>query len=325
MYTTISSLLHKWYKKNSRPLPWRKNNDPYKIWISEVMLQQTTVAAVVPYYERFITSFPSVLELANAKESDVLSLWAGLGYYTRARNLHRSAKIISASGFPQAYKHLGELPGFGPYISRAVSSIAFNEPVAAIDGNLIRVLSRIFGIKESYWNASGKKLFQEIGDRLIKNGPSSELNQALMDLGADICAKKNPNCTFCPVNQHCIANKENLQNSLPKKKPQKKVEVWIWKPVISINKKQIRLIKNTSLPFLRGQWIFPGKGRKLLTKPKHFDFKHYITHHEIFVIVEQKKFFNKASDANARWVNIKELPQISPFSILKKSLEETNK
>ncbi len=315
MSKQIAQELLSWYKVTSRPLPWRENRDPYRIWISEVMLQQTTVAAVIPYYEKFMERFPTLKNLADADLDDVLEMWAGLGYYSRARNLHAAAKNIASSKFPKSYQELSELPGFGPYISRAVSSIAFDEPVAAIDGNLIRVLSRIYGLRAEFWKTAGRLQIQSVGDDLMKWGLSSELNQALMDLGADVCAKQNPRCNLCPLAKFCVANKNSLQNLLPLMKPRKKVEMWLWNPEINRKQGKIQLLENKSLPFLRNQWLFPGSGRKITKRPNKFSFKHTIMHYEIYVAPKVCK-----PRPGGRWIKINELPRLSPFSILTKSL-----
>lgn len=318
MSKQIATRLLEWYKTASRPLPWRENRDPYRIWISEVMLQQTTVAAVLPYYERFLARFPTLEYLAHAELENVLELWSGLGYYSRARNLHAAAKDIASSSFPKSYQELSLLPGFGPYISRAVSSIAFDEPVAAIDGNLIRVLSRIFGLKVEFWTTKGRNELQKVGDEIMKWGSSSILNQALMDLGSDICAKQNPRCALCPMARVCVANKRQIQNQIPLGKPRKKNEIWQWTPEITKRDGKILLQQNKTLPFLKNQWLFPGFGKKLAKRPKKFGYKHVVTHYEIFVTPIFKK--TKKSGPDLRWIKINELPRLSPFSILNKSL-----
>lgn len=316
MSKQIAHALLEWYKKSSRPLPWRENRDPYRIWISEVMLQQTTVAAVIPYYEKFLRRFPTITKLASAQTDDVLEMWAGLGYYSRARNIHAAAKtIVAQNGFPKTHEELLNLPGFGPYISRAVSSIAFEEPVAAVDGNLIRVLSRLFGLQVIHWATPGKKQLQSVGDELMQWGKSSEINQALMDLGSDICAKQNPRCHFCPLAKMCVANQKSLQNSLPLVKARRPSEIWLWEPEINKKNGKIQLIENLELPFLKKQWLFPGPGRKIKKRPKKFTFKHVIMHYEIFVTPKTNK-----SRPGGRWIKINELQRVAPFSILRKAL-----
>ena len=240
-----------WYVQNRRELPWRKHKDAYKIWISEVMLQQTTVAAVVPYYEKFISRFPTVHILAKAKEEDVLEHWAGLGYYSRARNLHRSAQHLSKSGFYKTAAELIELPGFGPYTSRAVASIAFNEPVGVLDGNVIRVLSRRFGLKLDWWNTKEKQILQNLSDQLAATKKNSEINQGLMELGASICTPKKPLCLLCPWKKRCVSFAKGIVESLPLPKPKVNFEIWHWTLKPHLKNDFIHLTPNATTPFLK--------------------------------------------------------------------------
>ena len=187
--------LSKWYKKNLRPLPWRKDKDPYKIWISEIMLQQTTTTAVAPFFNRFIKKFPNVKTLAHAEIEDIYECWSGLGYYSRARNIHKAAKlIIKLKKFPQNYQELIQLPGIGPYTSRAIASIAFDEPVGVIDGNVIRVLTRKYNLPIEWWKTKERDLLQTIVDTYMHSQSPGMMNQAIMELGSTICTPKNPKC-----------------------------------------------------------------------------------------------------------------------------------
>ncbi|MCX7978023.1 MAG: A/G-specific adenine glycosylase, partial [Bdellovibrionaceae bacterium] len=172
--------LLRWYSLNKRPLPWRAQRDPYAIWLSEVMLQQTTVAAVLPYWQKFIERFPTVQDLATAPLSEVLALWSGLGYYSRAKLLHQSAKKLAHTGFPKTWSELIQLPGFGPYTARALSSIAFAEPVGVVDGNVIRFLCRLTGQKIPWWQSAGRSRIQNLSDKLASMGQPGETNQAVM-------------------------------------------------------------------------------------------------------------------------------------------------
>ena len=287
------------------------------------MLQQTTVAAVEPFYQRFILRFPTLQNLARAEEQEVLELWSGLGYYNRARNLLRSAKLLAFGEFPRSYLQLLEYPGFGPYTARAVTSIAFDEPVGVVDGNVIRVLSRVLGLSVEHWTTKGRKLLQDHSDRLAKDGPSSQINQALMDLGSEICTDTSPRCGLCPWVKNCIARQDNTFTKLPLKKPKRALEKWWWQLTIKECGNEILLQKDHDLPFLRKQFAFPGKAKKINQKPSTFDFKHFITHHEIFVSVTRRKVKDKKSislNDSSRWIKTNMLPQLAPFSILKKSL-----
>lgn len=207
-----------WYDENKRPLPWRNTNDPYKIWVSEIMLQQTKVVQALPYYNRFLKEFSSILDLAKASEDDVLKLWQGLGYYSRARNLHYTSQYIVKrfnGKFPTAYDEIISLKGIGEYTASAISSFAFSEPYAVVDGNVIRLLSRYFGIQIPYDTLKGKIKFQELANKLlIKNNPG-EYNQAIMEFGALQCTPKNPNCNVCIFRNSCKAYLQNKTSYYP--------------------------------------------------------------------------------------------------------------
>lgn len=215
-----------WYAQNKRNLPWRETKDPYRIWLSEVILQQTRVNQGLPYYLNFIETFPSVEDLAKAPEQKVLRLWQGLGYYTRARNLHKCAKEVIAKHngiFPTRFELLKTLPGIGDYTAAAIASICFNEPVAVVDGNVYRVLARIFGLETPTNTPEGKRVFFELANRLIPHTSPDLHNQAVMEFGALFCTPKNPNCSSCVFNATCVANKNSLQEVLPVKNPLKKI------------------------------------------------------------------------------------------------------
>lgn len=215
---TFAQILLKWHKKNSRTLPWKKDKDPYKIWISEIILQQTRVAQGLPYYERFIQRFPDIHSLASAPEDELMQLWQGLGYYSRARNLHYSAKLIVDkwdSRFPDNYRDILTLKGIGPYTAAAIASFAFDENKAVVDGNVIRVLSRIFEIETPFDSTKGKKIFQEKADQLIDEKNAGAYNQAIMDFGATLCLPRNPVCQSCPFNDRCKAKRKDKIDALP--------------------------------------------------------------------------------------------------------------
>ncbi|MEQ1877418.1 MAG: A/G-specific adenine glycosylase [Bdellovibrionia bacterium] len=310
--------LLQWYAQNQRELPWRANRDPYRIWISEVMLQQTTVQAVIPYFERFLLRFPDLGALASSPVEDVVALWAGLGYYSRARNLHRAAiEIFAVGGFPRTHEELAHYPGFGPYTSRAVSSLAFGENVGVVDGNVIRVLSRKYGIIADWWTPAGRAIVQEHADRLCTTGDSSKVNQAFMDLGATICVPKNPKCLICPWTANCVARSEARTDELPRARPRKAREVWIWRPSVVVNRGRAGLVENQYAPFLKGHLIWPGTAERKNKAPKKFHFRHSITCHDIFVILNGK---TKAAK-DTKWVPLKNLKRVAPSSLLQKALE----
>jgi len=214
------SHIYGWYFENKRDLPWRKNTDPYRIWISEIILQQTRVAQGTNYFLRFIHKLPNVNKLAEAAENEVLKQWQGLGYYSRARNIYYTAKIIvnNYNGvFPKEYKELLKLKGIGPYTAAAISSIAFGLPHATVDGNIYRLLSRYFGIDAAIDTNSGKKVFNALAEEILSKENPGMHNQSLMEFGALQCVPKSPKCGNCPLFASCFANKKGLVKKLPVK------------------------------------------------------------------------------------------------------------
>lgn len=215
-----------WYSVHKRNLPWRETKNPYYIWLSEIILQQTQVKQGLPYYEAFVAQYPTIFDLAEASETSVLKLWQGLGYYSRARNLHTTAKHIvnELNGkFPDNYKDLLKLKGVGDYTASAISSIAFNEVAAVVDGNVYRVLSRYFGIATAINSTVGIKEFKSLASTLIDTKQPATYNQAIMEFGAKQCKPKNPDCTICPLAASCVALQKNLVDSLPLKLKKTKV------------------------------------------------------------------------------------------------------
>lgn len=219
-------LITRWYLINKRDLPWRNTNDPYAIWLSEIMLQQTRVAQGLPYFERFINAFPTVFDLATADEEQVLKLWQGLGYYSRARNMHKTAQIVANDYngiFPSTYTELLKLKGIGEYTAAAIASFSFNEKVNVVDGNVFRVLSRYLNITTDISSATAKKEFAAIAHELMENRDSALFNQAIMEFGALQCVPKNPNCTDCVLNNSCAALQHKKVDQLPVKSKKTKV------------------------------------------------------------------------------------------------------
>lgn len=216
----FSKTLTHWYSNNKRNLPWRETKDPYYIWLSEIILQQTQVKQGLPYYEAFVKEFPSVFHLAKANEAKVLKLWQGLGYYSRARNLHATANYVVSElhgVFPNNYKDLLKLKGIGDYTASAIASICFNEVAAVVDGNVYRVLSRYFGIDAPINSSKGSKEFKALAQKLIDKNNPAEFNQAIMEFGATQCKPKNPYCYICPFKESCIAFNKNIIHELPVK------------------------------------------------------------------------------------------------------------
>lgn len=323
-----------WYDQNKRKLPWREDNDPYRIWVSEVMLQQTTVVAVVPFFEKFMARFPTVHDLANSSLEEVFSYWAGLGYYSRARNLHKAAQEFSAQGFPPTYQELLKFKGLGPYTARAVASFAFNQKVGVLDGNVIRVMSRVFDLPLEWWKPKARQELQDRVDSLVQIERANDLNQALMELGATVCTPKNPACILCPWVKKCQARKNETIGVRPISRPRKAKEVWIWKPKLLQRDGKVALIENDYAPFLKGQWIFPGEIAIDTKPPKKFSYRHAITHHDIFVIVHHKQTQSTETklyslplstrtlpNQKVKWVHKNMVNRINPASLLKKALD----
>lgn len=219
-YRIFTTELLKWYQHNARELPWRAAKKPYEVWLSEIILQQTRMAQGLPYYKRFLAAYPTVQDLANSTEKEVLRLWQGLGYYTRARNLYKCAQYITThlgGVFPHRYADLIKLPGIGPYTAAAIASIAFNEPVATIDGNVYRVLARIFGIEKDISLPNVQTDFRALAHALMAYRRPGDFNQALMEFGALRCTPRSPDCEGCPFAKLCVANQTQKQHLLPVK------------------------------------------------------------------------------------------------------------
>ncbi len=215
---TFTSRLLKWYETNQRDLPWRQSTDPYKIWLSEIILQQTRMAQGRVYYERFISKYPDVFSLASASEDEILALWQGLGYYSRARNLLATAQMIIArynGQFPDDYNEMLKLKGIGSYTAAAIASIAFNKHEAAVDGNVIRVLARYFGIQQPVDDTSVRKNIEKIAREMLPEGRAGDFNQALMDFGSLVCKPKGPVCSVCPFARECVARVSGLHEIIP--------------------------------------------------------------------------------------------------------------
>jgi A/G-specific adenine glycosylase len=216
--TNFAEQIISWYQNHQRNLPWRTTTDPYPIWLSEIILQQTRVAQGMPYYQKFISKYPTVYDLAAAPEQEVLRLWQGLGYYARARNLHACAKTVvneHAGVFPDTYQGLKKLKGIGEYTAAAIASFAFNETVPVVDGNVYRVLSRVFGITDDISSSKGQKEIRKMAEQLVPEGKAYLYNQAIMEFGALQCTPQNPACLLCPVHAQCYAFQQGQQHVLP--------------------------------------------------------------------------------------------------------------
>uniref|UniRef100_A0A7C4MKJ0 Adenine DNA glycosylase n=1 Tax=Desulfatirhabdium butyrativorans TaxID=340467 RepID=A0A7C4MKJ0_9BACT len=251
-----------WYRVHARPLPWRRTTDPYAIWVSEVMLQQTRVDTVLSYYRRFLDIFPNVASLADAAETQVLKAWEGLGYYGRARNLHRTAKILCeryGGIFPDNEPGLRSLPGIGNYIVAAVLSFAFGKPFAVLDGNVLRVLARLFSIDRAVNDAKARSFFQQTAQMLLPSVNSDLHNQAMMELGALVCTPKHPRCMECPVDRFCTSRRADLVDRYPIREAPRKVPTRRMVIVVLVRRDgRMLLIKRPSEGLLGGLWEFPN-------------------------------------------------------------------
>ncbi len=261
----IQKQIISWYKKNKREMPWRNTKDPYRIWISETMLQQTQVHTVMPYYQRFVSEFPSVDMLAKARIDQVMKSWEGLGYYGRARNLHKAAQeIMSRFGgrIPDHEKDLLSLPGIGRYTVGAILSIAFEKSVPVLDGNIIRLLSRIFHVTDPVDHVKTKNLLWSLSEQIIPKNRIRDFNQGLMELGAIICKLKNPLCVDCPLSKVCEANRLSIQTELPVRSPKKKIPHYDVTAGIIWKKGKFLITLRPSKGLLGGLWEFPGGKQK---------------------------------------------------------------
>lgn len=227
MQSSIGSEIVEWYLKNRRPLPWREEKSPYRVWLSEIILQQTRVSQGLPYFEAFVDKYPRIHDLANAPLDEVLRLWQGLGYYSRARNLHKCAQTVvkSYSGnFPKTAKDLQSLPGIGPYTAAAIASICFGESTPVVDGNVLRLITRLKGIREDIRLGSTQKEVRELAESLIEGNNPEYFNQGMMELGALVCKPKSPQCNECPIQAYCSCFRMKEWDKIPYKSPAKKAK-----------------------------------------------------------------------------------------------------
>ncbi len=241
-------------------MPWTGEKDPYKIWLSEIILQQTRVEQGLPYFKKFVDSFPTVFDLANAREDKVMRLWQGLGYYSRARNLHATANHIANKlngKFPDHFEEIIKLKGIGIYTASAISSFAFNEVRPVVDGNVIRVISRYFGVRTDPYSNSGKKIFLELAKKVIDRKNPGVFNQAIMDFGARQCKPQNPDCMTCPMNPACYAFRNNCVNILPPKKKKIKQQSRYFHFLLIQNNQRFVLQKRTAEDIWKGLYSLP--------------------------------------------------------------------
>lgn len=322
-FQTFRFKIIKWYDLQKRDLPWRKTQEPYRIWLSEIILQQTRVVQGLPYYNRFIENFPTVFDLANAPEEKVLKLWQGLGYYSRARNLHSSAKKIAFEldgVFPKSYKELIKLKGVGDYTASAIASICYSEPCAVVDGNVYRVLARVFGVETPIDTSEGISLFKELATNLLDKENAGIYNQALMDFGALQCKPQSPDCTSCTFSESCVAYLSQKVHELPKKNGKAKIRKRYFNYLVFIdNQGFTTLEKRTEKDIWQGLYEFPLiesdseiSEKELISELKNLSYSfsniyianekpivHKLSHQHIitrFWIIETKKIHHKSID-----------------------------
>jgi len=341
-------LLH-WFRKNKRQLPWREEKNWYYIWISEVMLQQTQVETVIPYYQKFIKKFSSVEELANSSQEKILKIWEGLGYYSRARNLHRAAKIIVNdynATLPTCREELLNVPGFGPYTTNAVLSLAFNQSLGVVDGNVKRVLARQYALEDDIKDLKTLNKIQELMDSLLPSKYPSEFNEAMMELGAILCTAKSPLCSECPISNTCKAYKNNLEHTLPFKSKKARIPTNQSLACIIYQRNLFLIAKRPQHKMLAGLWEFPVlnmKNRKtefknagsliehqfnLKTSLKHSwpAINHSYTHFHLKL--QSKMFEASSSDFQSdfydefKWLMIKEIKNLPLHKAMLKVLNQ---
>ncbi|NKB23665.1 MAG: A/G-specific adenine glycosylase [Kiritimatiellae bacterium] len=257
----VANLLE-WFEENKRDLPWRKNSAPYRVWVSELMLQQTRADQVIPYYKRFMKAFPSLRALALSPRQEVLKVWEGLGYYARARNMHETAQFLvkeKKGRFPRTYEGLKELPGIGPYTAAAIGSLAFNLDEAVVDGNVARVLSRLFAYSQDVGSTVGRKQIQEWANELLPKGRAAAFNESVMELGALICLPQSPKCDQCPLKSVCRAYAKRASTRYPVKKKKKPVPHKVAGVAVVVRRDGKLLIdQRNEEDMLGGLWEFPG-------------------------------------------------------------------
>ena len=320
--------LLEWYRKHGRSLPWRGHPDPYAVWVSEIMLQQTRVETVIPYFEKWMRLFPTVKALAEASERDVLNTWEGLGYYSRARNLHKAAKIVREQydgELPRDLKELRKLPGIGRYTVGAIASIAFGMDEPTLDGNLRRVFARLFDVSEPADSRTGEKILWGLAQEHLPEGIAGDYNQALMDLGATICLPKNPRCLICPLIEFCQSRANGAQERRPVLKPKKEVPQVVHAAGVIIKNDEVLLAKRPMKGLLGGMWEFPnglvdGDPTEGLASALETGYrlsvqngetlgivKHAYTHFRVTVYAYRCDLVSISKNESMKWVKLKEL------------------
>lgn len=321
--SNIQHSILQWFDLNKRDLPWRESKNPYYIWISEIILQQTRVEQGLPYYERFISAFPTVFDLANAREEEVLFIWKGLGYYTRARNLHKAAKIVvdlHGGGFPNEYTALLDLPGIGAYTAAAIVSICWNKPFIALDGNVVRILSRVFDVDTPFNNNKGRSILKALGHEVISQDRPGDFNQALMDLGSAICLPKNPRCDQCPILGYCESKKKNTHLDLPVKPVRRKPKDRFLVFYLAEKSGSLAFCKQKRKGIWHNLFLLPSKELQSALQFDQTDIKnslissgtHLLTHQRIHYEARKISFeeLGELTEENFVWIDVQELERL---------------
>ena len=342
----FSDVLLQWFDKHGRhDLPWQHPRMPYRVWLSEIMLQQTQVATVIPYFEKFLLRFPDLNSLAKAALDDVVTLWAGLGYYTRARNLHRTATICSAihhNELPVTLEELIALPGIGRSTAAAILSQAHDRPFAILDGNVKRTLSRYYGVAGWPGLPATEKQLWELSEKLLPNKRNADYTQATMDFGATLCTRSKPRCMECPLNESCTAYRENRVSELPQKKPAKKIPTRHTLMVVLVNSEnEVLLSRRPAKGVWSGMWSLPEVTQpdeahalvqqKTNSTTAHIElpqFQHTFSHYHLmikpFLWRDLKAKHRIAEDDSARWHPLSDLNSVGLPAPVKKLLESLN-
>lgn len=345
--TTFQKMLLTWFDKHGRKdLPWQQNKTPYRVWVSEIMLQQTQVTTVIPYFLRFMTRFPNIQTLARAEEDEVLHLWTGLGYYSRARNLHRTAKIICqeySGAFPQTLDALVTLPGIGQSTAGAILTLAMQQKATILDGNVKRVLTRLHGITQ--WPGEKAVLEQlwQIATRLTPNKRVDDYTQAIMDMGATLCVRGQPLCPQCPFAKHCLAHRQGIEKSIPQAKPRKTLPVREATMLILQHQQHVLLQKRPQTGIWGGLWSLPELSGTLSEKtiqaackaqfkltPKHISlqdsFRHTFSHFHLDIlpaVITLRTRPAKIIDSEEQiWYNLQQSQTVGLPAPVKKLLRE---
>ena len=318
----------KWHKKFGRhDLPWQKSKDPYHVWVSEIMLQQTQVVTVISYYQKFITKFKTIKALAQASEDLVLSMWSGLGFYSRARNLHAASIMIMkeySGHFPDNFQDMIKLPGIGRSTAGAILAFCFNKPYPILDGNVKRVLSRVYGITTPINNSSTEKKLWLLSEKNLPKNNIDIYTQAIMDFGATLCIPKRPICNICPITQSCVAYVNGLTTQIPKKNPVKKNEIKKTHFYIYEYQKQVFLVKNRSGVW-NGLWLPPNEEIKLKNKQiiKHGHRQSVFSHYKlVFEYTFIKALAKPEIKLKGLWINWQDIQDIGLPAPIKKLLIE---